>query len=548
MSTVHELFPHLTEDQVVRLAVELAEPGGTAGTVRPHSAPGALGHDAHRAQPTHRTHSTHRSHPTHRAGSVGDPGQVYSTNGWDTVYVVPLPQVNAAIAAAGSSPAAWQSSIPATDFGPAIESTGAFGTWSLTSGGSGSIIRMRVPFTADVTIENTPPHEIKVGGGVAHIEVKLHYIPQPPSDGALPHQLKVRTVGGPDDPAVTVTDVSYTSPASEVGLTTALKTLLQSWFNAHLDEFAHVFATVNLSDKEDTADAFAWLKPTTTSYAYIDGTTLQDCLLGVLCMTEHRPATKATQQLAPGAVPAGAQASFNLSVERFLTKMALPALPVAFAKATAGTFVLDDNNAEISAKQPFDLDPVRIAGLNYTPQVERLQITVEGDRIKTYMLVRTHISPGIDAYYEMWRYNTVALATKDDGTQSLTWLDAKRSGDQEPNHWVEVATWVTVTEAIAAIIVAVIGAAAAASAEAVEGTIQVILLASLVAGIAAAVAVIMAETPKWIAGTVPDAIPAIDPLVTGATEPIRWTDSTAFKITAAGINGGLQLGGTPFAG
>jgi hypothetical protein len=519
MPTMH--MPDLAEGQLLRISVETAE---TA--VRP---------PAPRLPSGLAPRLTSRL-ATRAAATTGG----YTTNGWDTVYVIALPDVNAAIVSQKSSPTSWSATIQGGTFNPTINGTGSFGDWALTTGGSGSIVRMNIPFTATVVVGADTIH---VAGGTAFVEVKLEYIPQPPTDGSTPNNLKVRTAGGSqNDPVVTVSSVTYTSPAQDDGLDNALVELLAQWMNANLMQFEHVFATVNLGLDEAKGD-FAWLSPTTTSYAYLDNVSISEALLGVLCMTEGRSAEDAVQEIGAGAIPQGARSSFNLSLERVMSKMVMPGLPLEFTHAPAGAFSLSEDATQITATQHFDLDAVKVGAIDYTPNVTAYAITVVDDVLQTTISVHTPISPGIDAYFSGTYFSNISLATKDDGTQSLTWTQAE---DPQTNSWYTVATWVVITEAIASLILAVVGAIASGVAAAVESVVVKVLIGMLVGGVVAAIATVVSMIPTWIAGSVPGPAPSVSGLVDGATQPQKWADSAEFKITQAVLNGGLQLGGNPF--
>lgn len=465
----------------------------------------------------------------------------FSTNGWDTVFVITLPDVNNAIAAQGSSPSTWSGMIPGGLFNPEINATGSFGTWSLTTGGSGAIIRMHIPFTANVV---SGGNQINVQGGTAYIEVKLAYLPQPSSGPTTPNNLMVRTDDGTvDDPTVTVSAVTYTTPSiPNPSLDNVLQQLLQTWFNNNLATFAHVFATVDVGLDEGAGD-FAWLCPTTTSYAYLDNADITQAVLGVLCMTENRSSQGATQEISPGAIPAGARSSFNISLERVLTKMVMPGLPLEFGNAPVGTFVLGSDGTQIRASQDFNLDSVEVAASSYTPTVTHFSITFENGQLVTDISVHTPISPGIDAYFTGTYYNTISLATKTDGTQSLTWSQTQ---DPVTNSWSTVADWVQVTEIIASVITAVVGAAVGILESTIERVVVKVLVALLVGGVVGAIVQTLEMIPEWMANTVPGPAPSVSALVDGATKPLRWADSKDFQITTAALNGGLQLGGNPF--
>ncbi|MHA6758311.1 TULIP family P47-like protein [Streptacidiphilus sp. PAMC 29251] len=515
---VQHYLPQIDEDKVLHIEVE------------------PLKASAERVSPAHQLLSSATRVAATAASSVP-----YNTNGWDTVYVIPLPDVNNAIAVKKTSPTKWSGNIPASLFSPAIAATGTFGTWSLATGGSGSIVRMHIPFTAALTAGTT---NIQVNGGIAYVEVKLIYIPQAPSAGTTPNNLKVRTTGGsPDDPVVTVSSVTYTAPSPvDPSLVNVLEQLLGQWFNANLQQFQHVFATVDLGVNEAAGD-FAWLSPTETNYAYIDNTDITKALLGVLSMTESRSDEGAVQEIAAGAIPPGARASFNMSLERFMSKMVLPSIPAEFPKAPKGTFVLGNNDTQIAATSSFNLDPVKIAGVNYTPNVTSYTMTLTGSTLQTYIYVHTPISPGIDSYAEITYYTGMQLATKSDGTQSLTWVQLQSPLEHT---WYTVEPWVQITEAVADVVLAVIGAVVGGVVPVIERTVVRVLVALLVGGVVSAVAAVLEQVPQWIAGSVPDAVPSLNALVTGATGAMKWSDSTSFKLTEAVLNGGLQLGGNPF--
>ncbi|MEV0094836.1 TULIP family P47-like protein [Streptomyces sp. NPDC050738] len=517
MATQHYL-PHIDEDKLLHIEVE------------------HLKASADRSGPSQQLLRSTRQLAMAAATSVP-----YNTNGWDTVYVVPIPDVNKAIASKKTSPTSWTASLPASMFTPKIDGTGSFGTWSLAQGGSGSIIRMRVPFTARLTSGTT---NLQFSGGTAYIEVKLVYIPQAPSSKGTPNNLKVRTSGGsPDDPVVTVSSVTYTSPTPyDQGMGNILQQLLASWFNANLQAFQHVFASVNLSAQAATG-GFAWMNPTETEYAYIDNADINKALLGVLCMTENRSDEGTVQEIAAGAIPSGARASFNMSLERFMRKMVLPSLPAQFTNAPPNTFALGNNDTQITATSSFNLNKVRVGAIDYTPTVTSYKMTIQGSTMESYIYVHTPISPGIDSYCEITYYSGMQLATKNDGTQSLTWVQLQNPVEHT---WYTVAPWVQITEAIADVILAVIGAVIGGIVPAIERTVVRVLVGILVGGVVSAVAAVLEHIPEWIAGSVPDSVPNLNALVSGATANQKWTDSKDFKLTQVVLNGGLQMGGNPF--
>jgi hypothetical protein len=463
----------------------------------------------------------------------------FNTNGWDTTYAIRLTDVNRAIAAKGTSPTSWSASIPASMFGPRIDGTGTFGTWSLTNGaGSGATIRMHIPFAATVTANGT---SLDVAGGLAYVLVKLTYLPQPPNTPGR-KSLVVRTQGGsPDDPVVSVSSVTYTSPAQNSGLDNALVELLQQWFNANLSSFEHVFATVNLG-MEGASGAFQWLYPTHSAYAYIDGATLDDSLLGVLCMTESRDITGTVQELAAGAIPDAARAGFSISPERFLDKMVLPSLVAEFPQVPSTTFQLSNNNTEIDATGSVTLPAVNVAGVNYTPEMTTFRVTVNNDQLVTYAYIHIPISPGIDAYAEFTYTVAIVLGTKSDGTQSLTYQEVSPA---VKHTWYTIAPWVQGVEIAASVILAIIAAAVTYGAASITSVVARVIVALIVGGVIGAIVSILEKIPEWIAGSVPDALPSVDALVLNATASTVWADGKDFGLTNVLLNNALQFGGNP---
>ncbi|MEW9529425.1 TULIP family P47-like protein [Microbispora sp. NPDC049125] len=467
----------------------------------------------------------------------------FTTNGWDTVYAIRLSDVNKAIAKKGVSPGKWAATIEASDFSPEITGSGAFGGWSLATGaGSGTNVRMHLPFTASVTANGTT-HEVT--DGVAYALVHMLYLPDSGETGPGDRQLRLQATGGtPDNPVVEVSSVTYTSPARSDGLDRALISLLDKWCNANIATFDHVFATVNIGKHEaEGGGDFAWLNPTYTAYAYADAKTPEEALLGVLCMTSGRSIAGNVDGLSAGALPEGARAGLSISAERFMERMVKPATVSHFPKVDPGIFRVVNNDTQLEATDVIPLDAIRVAASNFYPQMTTFQVTLSESELTTYSYVQTNISPGIDAYAEVTHYATLALGTKSDGTQSLTFVETR---PVRQNGWSTVASWVTGVEIAADLILAVVSAVTANVATAGKRLVVRVLIAIVAAGLIGVIAGVLEKVPEWIAGAVPDEMPSIDPLVQGATSSVTWPNAgKEFTLTHVVLNGALQLGGTP---
>jgi hypothetical protein len=259
-------------------------------------------------------------------------GMEASTFGWDFVFAIRYEDVNSAITKAGLPPTSFTETQP--NGSETITINGDLGVWSLMQGGQGNTVRMRLPITM-MTYTATPSTPIVVTNAYAEIEVELEYIPQPTTtkNGVKPHDLKFTThPKGQDNP---VDFVSVLTSGQLNGIQEAdAAVLLQTWLNKpeNLQEFNHVFTTVNLGEKADHAD-FQWLKPTHVSYAVNDMGSLATSVFAVLCMAdpESKRAVPLSHQVTPNIIPTGKRSGFLISYERYLSKMVLPGVKHQFS-------------------------------------------------------------------------------------------------------------------------------------------------------------------------------------------------------------------------
>jgi hypothetical protein len=205
-----------------------------------------------------------------------------STFGWDTAFGIHIADANAAIVKAGSSPKAFAVSDPQDS----LSVSGTFGPWQITTGGSGALVRLRVPVvTAAIEFPTRTDHVVDA---VALVDVRLNLLHQEDPSGRTSHHLCVRTTA--PRPGVNVASVWKVDhpPGNRLSFLSkvAFQELLELWLNENLDDFDHVFATVDLNRRADQ-EAFQWLQPTHVSYAYSDMGD-DDGLLAVLCMTGGR--------------------------------------------------------------------------------------------------------------------------------------------------------------------------------------------------------------------------------------------------------------------
>jgi Clostridium P-47 protein len=461
---------------------------------------------------------------------------IASTLGWDTVFAVHIADLNEVIAARKTSPAGFS----ATDAEDAISVTGKFGTWQIVPGGSGGLLWMKVPFRDTVLTMSgkaQPPRS-----GTATIQLRLRFLDQDAGAAApgAPRALKLTVqtqAASSDEPAVTILDppgIVYDGETPRFMERTALETLLDIWMNSHLDEFQHVFATVDINAVA-AHDGFQWLQPTHVDYAYCD-LGQNDGLLAVLCMTEGRSPRGLAQQVVAAAIPAGQRAGFLISKRRLLRKLVLPIMPQLFPGSRASDYDLSESDEAIVTTTPNVAFTVKTSdGVTHNAQLMNFQLSLTGEEITFGMVTKTDVSPGIRAHCRAENFLGVRLVNAG-GVQTLAFYDVR---PQIVTKWSENDPGFGITEIILGVI-AVIALAIAAVATAGTALAVAALVIGLLAG-AAAGGILLTKTIIDQIGT--DNAPSIGTLAMNSTAPITWTGDKAFRLTSAGLNDSMQLGG-----
>jgi hypothetical protein len=471
-----------------------------------------------------------------------------TTLGWDTTYILRVSDVNSVLRTSPTVPKDFDQNV---DPSGSYKVSGKFGSWQIGLGGSGAIIFLAIPITEGSLTAGGNSYDMS--GSTAYISVKLKYIPQLPS-GARAGQIRAGIQGNDllekddlltdaearsdADPAVVVQNLTFSGPPPSTFNRALMIGGLSEWFNANIVKFAYIFATVNLnqiaSDKE-----FQWLKPTYTGYGYFDGRDQESSYFGILCMTENRGADGLSNQIAPGSIPSGSRAGFNIAVSRYMEKVIFPGLVKGFPHATASSFRLTANNTVIENKEKIECNKIRVGAINYTPYIHDFVLQVIGDEIQVYTRTVTEISPGIRSVVENTSYQTIYVVRKPDGSQTL---DFKQTRDPKTNSYIDKDPWVTITELIVSIAGAVAGIVAATV---IKGVVKIILACVIIAivfGLAAA-------TPELIAqvagGGAAKQLPSIDLMVLNSTAPVEWPGGRAFTLDNVFLNGAIQMGGNP---
>lgn len=506
-------------------------------------------------------HLTSGPAPKARKQAQSTSGAVVDTFGWDTVFAIRLPDVNRAIAKAGSSPTSYRASRQYGSVNASID--GTFGTWAVTQGGSGSIVYMTIPLpSGTLEFEGTYPYV----DAVATISVHLEYVPLTPTDAksGTPTALRVKSLGSGQEKPVTVENLVFngTQPNGIVG--PFLRDMLEDWFAANMMSFQHTFSVVSLNAIADN-HAFQWLKPTSQGYAYAqpgDGATDNDCILAVLCMTGGRSAAGLAFNTTTAMIPTdgngnAARAGFVISGARYLQDVLLPALPQAFSGATAADFAVVAGTTTAKNINAVTMTPLK----GYTPHVGVGDFEVElkaGELVISLIDAHVPISPGIDLYLTYTIHAGCRLQVRSDGTQALVMYDTQ---DIDYHHETEIAAWVTVTEVIAGLIAGIILAGVGSSAgnaaknalveagkvaeESFTAKFVKWLIAAVIGGIVGGIVGSIASIIEANAQAKADDLPAFDPFAQEAVSTTNWSGAGEAVVTSAVFNNGLQLGIDP---
>lgn len=466
------------------------------------------------------------------------------TNGWDTVSAVKVSEMNAAIAAAGTSPAGFE--IAPDD---KIRAEGRFGDWMIGPGGDGHLLNLVIPLMDTSLTFNG--ETTKVPYALAQVRVRLELLPTGRSNtSALTAEtgveveeqiLVVRTgldrdITALEGPSSQVATLLQIEGIDDLGIIeqSVLSMALDMWFNENLASFRHVFATVNIAKitAEDSSGAFDWLKPTLVSYAYGHNVvTPEDGVLAILGQTSGRDADGLIQQVQAEMIPPGNDACICISKRRFLRDMIGKALPKAFKGLKPSHITYKSRDGGIRVTRPVELEAVPHDGKTYDSKLERLDITLRETDMQVESRTRTETSPGIYALAAMQASYNFGMIRNKSGQKTMGYEVIGKPKTQE---WTEKDKAVEISQLVAGILAAVVGIAAIV----VSGGTATIAL-GVVAGILAGTSMAIGIAEKVAEGDGPP----LDLLIANATSSVVWSSGRRFDPTMITLNGGLQMAG-----
>jgi hypothetical protein len=298
-------------------------------------------------------------------------------NGWDTVSILDMQQVNTQLASRlGELVMDFQTSW-ADGFAGSYTASGKFGAWSIT-GGSGSDIYLTLPITSGTLAPQgaAPGKQTDISGMAVTVIVNLEWVPSAVSSQGKSLQFalqQVTTPGAARQPGgisvKSVTDPRGTGFGSQVGSGVA-NTLLDN-----KDKITFIFAQTGVVS---TATA-TWLQPKESAYSFHQPQGGGQ-YLAILSVTSDRDISGLSSNIDSGIASSQYPLSFAVSGDLFLANVILPALPGAFPQSNLSDFAYA--NGAITLARQFNLSAVQAGAIWYTPTVTSLAITINANALK----------------------------------------------------------------------------------------------------------------------------------------------------------------------
>lgn len=454
-----------------------------------------------------------------------------STNNWDTVFALNVPQINAAIAAANAIPKDFSYTIDPEDDDEKTIVSGQFSSWSVAPKGQGNLLRLILPISNLAIVHHKKTYNYDAVE--VEIQVELDYFDSEPIKNGTRKNLKVNT-----KTPVSVLHVHIPGKTTTpFFLISNGRTALNHWLNNNLHILEHIFATIDINDVIDTGDYFAWTKPTAVGYAYAEKDKAKDplktALLAVLCMTENRPVGKKINEASTNDLSAKGSAAFLIRRGLILEKFILPNLSKSIKGAKEGDFVIGEDNTAIDLKKgvtiPFSF---QYDNKNYNGEITSFRIELFEDSLQIQTETKTEVSTGIVAHTKSTHHYQIYLKTLSNGTQTMAY---KEVGAPSIDQWATKDGDITGVE----IAIGLFGALVAVFTFIVtDGATAFIALAivGLIFGVAAAV-------PEMVKAVNTDAAPDIAGLIGKINAPLVWTGGKTFVLTDISINNDLVFTG-----
>ncbi|MGM2417710.1 TULIP family P47-like protein [Bacillus cereus group sp. BceL062] len=472
---------------------------------------------------------------------------VTDTLGWDTVFALPISKVNEVIV----SPKTFESSFKDCK-SKHIE--GEFGKWQIVKGGDSSSVYLDIPINSvkgyEEYLSNFSGEKFSL-----KVAVELDFISQKVGDGSSKLSLMVKTKAEENsNPIVFLVNVNtneHTVIKCESGdfdTPNALDIIagfIIEWLIENINKFNHIFATVNLNEKINQDEAWAWCKPTDVKYAYTDSE-INDGLLGILCMTGGRKTSiQQDPRIDPNIIPQGSTSGFIISQERILNDLVLPLLPKDFTGSTIEDYEVINKRDPSTGKYQYTLElkegksiklkPIQHLLKDYIPYMKNLCITIEDNQLIFETYTETNVEMGMTAWCRTKHQYNIKLGKNQYGKQNLDFEEIGKGtvlhGVTETSDTKNRETILIVVGIVAELVLTIFTGGFAAV---IAGIIILILT-----GVAAN------EGKDLISIEHQDTSPSIDLAFFNITNPIKWSDADIYTLNTVALAGPLQLGGIP---
>lgn len=440
----------------------------------------------------------------------------YSTNGWDTVSVCSVTDLNQSVAAQKTYPLFMEHTTTDEEDGD-VSLTADFDPWTISANGDGGSVNLKIPIKSGTLTYNGKKFDMKDSRAV--IQVRLSYYPLIKGSVAEPNYYNLDI----DKEKSVDSVISVVEFNTHLGFikSSIAQSVFSDWLNldSTLEKIGVLFATaqLNMADSED----FKWLTPTYASYAYIDvGGDLSKSKFAVLCMVMNRKPPE-VHQAPPVVYSEGCNYAFMINREVYVEYQLLPSLPYAFEGAKPSDFSLGsgengESRCSIKAKN-LKLEKVKYGGLDYQPVMDDMTLEVNEDKIVCAIRFTTEISPGITAHTFVQTENGIKLGKNKAKEIIMEYVPLRKP---ITTHQTDVSAGVIVTEVLSEIIVAVIGLGIG---KVVATVIQKVICAVIVALTFAVISVIIhVIIEKVYSEGVQEQMPSIMPMTTTATKYVKW--------------------------
>jgi hypothetical protein len=445
------------------------------------------------------------------------------TFGWDIVYAVRLPEVNARIAEIKTRVHSLDCEV---DGFPVKAS---LGQWRLVPGGSGDVVWIAMDIAeGKVERANKAPIEFH---GRATLEVKLHHAVENLDD----HQTAALQIRQPDPEfakdidSLLVRRVDLDGPR-DIILESIVSAALQRWLSQHPGVIEHVFAVVDLFEGLD-GQPFSWLRPTSISYAYGDAAEPDDCVLAVLAMVDNRSSDELDQHVSAMAIPYGCNAAILVSPHLLLDGIIRHIVPGAFPGLEPDDMELSEVSPLLVLREPRTLAPILHDGHERKHTLTALNVEFRRTELICECENAVEIKDRITVYTRTRTIHVLHLSCDAEGRATFTFRDLDKP---EIHHRTEISKdFIDAADRAATVVglVALIGAVLTGG------------VAGLVIELCGALYFGAFRMSPYIAAASVSSAPSMDLLAFNAAAPCVWAGGQKFHPDGVDLVESLRLFG-----